>query len=104
MRTAKIVRLETITSRMAIVQVRWPYLDERGHARNSETSTYTLRLLFGVGIPLPHRERVSLWIDQHREPPHPRYRRARLHHFRAEILRTLDGGIERLDVDVVDPA
>jgi hypothetical protein len=40
---AEIVRLHWPTDRIAIVEVRWPYLDARGAARGYETSTYTLR-------------------------------------------------------------
>ena len=40
---AEIVRLDWPTDRIAIVQVRWPYLDSRGATHGSETSTYTLR-------------------------------------------------------------
>jgi hypothetical protein len=40
---AKIVRLSWATSRIAIAQVRWPYLDARGEEVGEETSTYTLR-------------------------------------------------------------
>jgi len=40
---AEIVRLDWPTSRIAIVQVRWPYLDAQGATHGSETSTYTLR-------------------------------------------------------------
>ena len=40
---AEIVRLHWPTDRMAIVEVRWPYLDARGTVRGHETSTYTLR-------------------------------------------------------------
>lgn len=38
-----IVRLTWATHRIAIVQVRWPYLDARGEEVGEETSTYTLR-------------------------------------------------------------
>jgi hypothetical protein len=40
---AEIVRLTWATDRLAIVQVRWPYLDERGEEVGEESSTYTLR-------------------------------------------------------------
>jgi uncharacterized protein (TIGR02246 family) len=40
---AEIVRLDWIGDRLALVQVRWPYLDQHGQAKGSETSTYTLR-------------------------------------------------------------
>lgn len=40
---AEIVRLDRPTERIAIVEVRWPYLDSRGSSHGSETSTYTLR-------------------------------------------------------------
>lgn len=39
----EIQRLEWATDRIAVVDVRWPYLDERGEERGSESSTYTLR-------------------------------------------------------------
>ncbi|HET8580777.1 MAG TPA: hypothetical protein VFL31_07245 [Nitrospiraceae bacterium] len=35
--------LEWVTERIAIVDVRWPYLDERGKEVGEEASTYTLR-------------------------------------------------------------
>ena len=40
---AEIVKLDWPNERIAIVQVRWPYLDAQGSTRGSETSTYTLR-------------------------------------------------------------
>ena len=40
---AEIIRLEWATSRIAIVQVRWPYLDAQGGFHGEERSTYTLR-------------------------------------------------------------
>lgn len=40
---AEIVRLDWPTDRIAVVTVRWPYLDAKGTMRGSETSTYTLR-------------------------------------------------------------
>ena len=39
----EIVRLTWATGRIAIVQVRWPYLDARGEEVGEETSTYTLK-------------------------------------------------------------
>ncbi|HXU79803.1 MAG TPA: hypothetical protein VN914_00280 [Polyangia bacterium] len=38
-----IVRLSWATPRIAIAQVRWPYLDAKGEEVGEETSTYTLR-------------------------------------------------------------
>ena len=40
---ADITRLTWATARIAIVQVRWPYLDARGEEVGEETSTYTLK-------------------------------------------------------------
>lgn len=40
---AEIVRQLWPTDRIAIVEVRWPYLDADGDERGYETSTYTLR-------------------------------------------------------------
>ena len=40
---ADIVRLTWATNRIAIVQVKWPYLDARGEEVGEETSTYTLK-------------------------------------------------------------
>ncbi len=40
---AEIVSLDWPTKRIAVVQVRWPYLDAKGSVRGEETSTYTLR-------------------------------------------------------------
>jgi len=40
---ADIQRLEWATERIAIVTVRWPYLDSRGRERGEESSTYILR-------------------------------------------------------------
>jgi ketosteroid isomerase-like protein len=40
---ADIVRLTWATHRIAIVQVRWPYMDARGEEVGEETSTYTLK-------------------------------------------------------------
>jgi hypothetical protein len=38
-----ILRLEWVTERIVVVDVRWPYLDAKGHEIGSESSTYTLR-------------------------------------------------------------
>jgi ketosteroid isomerase-like protein len=38
-----ITRLTWATGRIAIVQVRWPYLDAKGEEVGEETSTYTLK-------------------------------------------------------------
>jgi NTF2-like protein (DUF6841) len=38
-----VVRLDWVTERIAIVEVRWPYLDSRGNEVGEESSTYTLR-------------------------------------------------------------
>ena len=40
---AEIVRQWWPTDRIAIVEVRWPYLDADGDERGDETSTYTIR-------------------------------------------------------------
>lgn len=40
---AEIVSLTWPTDHIAIVEVRWPYLDAQGANRGEETSTYTLR-------------------------------------------------------------
>jgi hypothetical protein len=40
---AEIEWLEWATDKVAIVEVRWPYLDARGNEVGEETSTYTLR-------------------------------------------------------------
>jgi hypothetical protein len=40
---ADIQRLEWLTDRVVLVDVRWPYLDARGNERGEESSTYTLR-------------------------------------------------------------
>jgi hypothetical protein len=40
---AEIVRLTWPTDRIAIVEVRWPYLDAKGNEVGDEVSTYTLR-------------------------------------------------------------
>lgn len=40
---ADIQRLEWATDRIAIVTVRWPYLDSSGRERGEESSTYILR-------------------------------------------------------------
>lgn len=39
----EIVQLRWLTSRIAMVEVRWPYLDDRGKEMGEESSTYTLR-------------------------------------------------------------
>jgi hypothetical protein len=39
---AEILHLEWLTRRIAVVDVRWPYLDEDGKELGEETSTYTL--------------------------------------------------------------
>ena len=39
-----VVRLEWVTDRIALVDVRWPCLDERGVERGEEWGTYTLRV------------------------------------------------------------
>ena len=39
----EIVRMTWPTERIAIVEVRWPYLDAKGDELGDETSTYTLR-------------------------------------------------------------
>ena len=39
----EIMRLEWATERIAVVKVRWPYLDASGRERGEERSTYTLR-------------------------------------------------------------
>ena len=39
-----VVRLEWVTDRIAMVDVRWPCLDERGVERGEEWGTYTLRV------------------------------------------------------------
>jgi hypothetical protein len=36
-------RLDWVTDRIVIVEVRWPYLDQRGNEVGEESSTYTLR-------------------------------------------------------------
>jgi hypothetical protein len=38
-----VLSLEWITDRIAVVRVRWPYLDANGDERGEETMTYTLR-------------------------------------------------------------
>jgi hypothetical protein len=38
-----VVGLDWATDRIAIVTVRWPYLDEKGREMGAESSTYTLR-------------------------------------------------------------
>jgi hypothetical protein len=40
---AEIQRLEWLTDRIVLVDVRWPYLDARGNERGEESSTYALR-------------------------------------------------------------
>lgn len=40
---AEIFGLEWVTDRIVVVDVRWPYLDERGNEKGEESSTYTLR-------------------------------------------------------------
>jgi hypothetical protein len=40
---AEIFGLEWVTDRMAIVDVRWPYLDAHGEENGSESSTYVIR-------------------------------------------------------------
>lgn len=40
---AEITALHWPTERIAVVEVRWPYLDAQGHEQGEETSTYTLR-------------------------------------------------------------
>ena len=40
---AEVFGLEWVTERVAIVDVRWPYLDARGEEVGGEASTYTLR-------------------------------------------------------------
>jgi ketosteroid isomerase-like protein len=40
---AEIVRLDWATDRIAMVEVRWPYLDAQNHEVGEESSTYTLR-------------------------------------------------------------
>jgi hypothetical protein len=40
---AEIVRASWPTDRIAVVEVRWPYVDQQGQAVGEETSTYTLR-------------------------------------------------------------
>ena len=39
---AEIVKLDWVTDRIAIVEVRWPYLDQHGREAGEETSTYIL--------------------------------------------------------------
>jgi hypothetical protein len=41
---AEIIRLSWPTDRLAIVEVRWPYLDGKGDEVGDEVSTYTLRV------------------------------------------------------------
>jgi hypothetical protein len=40
---AEILRLEWVTDRIVVVDVRWPYLDAQGREVGAESSTYTLR-------------------------------------------------------------
>jgi hypothetical protein len=40
---ADILRVDWLTSRLAIVEVRWPYLTADGHEIGEETSTYVIR-------------------------------------------------------------
>ena len=40
---AELCDFRWLTPRIALAQVRWPYLDGRGAERGAETSTYTLR-------------------------------------------------------------
>jgi hypothetical protein len=40
---AEIQELKWLTPRMAVVEVRWPYLDKDDHEVGEETSTYVLR-------------------------------------------------------------
>jgi hypothetical protein len=40
---ADVLRLDWITDRIAMVRVRWPYLDSGGRELGEEISTYTLR-------------------------------------------------------------
>jgi len=40
---ADVQALDWLTERIAVVRVRWPYLDARGEEVGEETSTYTLR-------------------------------------------------------------
>ena len=40
---AELQRVEWLTRRLAVVDVRWPYLDAQGVERGAETSTYVLR-------------------------------------------------------------
>jgi hypothetical protein len=40
---AELQRVEWLTRRLAVVDVRWPYLDAQGVERGEETSTYVLR-------------------------------------------------------------
>jgi hypothetical protein len=39
----EIETIDWVTPRMALVQVRWPYLDDRGEEKGEERSTYLLR-------------------------------------------------------------
>jgi hypothetical protein len=52
-----VLRLEWVTDRIAIVEVRWPYIDASGDEVGAESSTYIIRreddgeLLFRAAIP-----------------------------------------------------
>ncbi|MBX2993413.1 MAG: hypothetical protein KF681_01270 [Bdellovibrionaceae bacterium] len=39
----EVQHLDWLTDKIVMVEVRWPYLDQDGHERGSESSTYTLR-------------------------------------------------------------
>ena len=58
---ADVVRLDWATDRLAIVHVRWPYLDARGDEVGEESSTYTLRRgddgQFRICVAVLHGER-----------------------------------------------
>lgn len=43
----EILRLEWLTDALGVVDVRWPYLDERGEEKGEEASTYILRKMPG---------------------------------------------------------
>jgi hypothetical protein len=40
---AEILRVDPMTDRILVVEVRWPYLDQEGNEAGEESSTYTLR-------------------------------------------------------------
>jgi hypothetical protein len=40
---AEVVRLDWVTNRIVMAEVRWPYLDKGGHEVGEELSTYTVR-------------------------------------------------------------